>query len=135
MSKQCIARTATRVAIAATNAGAAAPQRFTTGPRDSSPRWSPDGARLAFVRAAETEGRVQPPQIYVLAMTGGEPWPVTDIPRGAAGPAWAPDGKAIAFASSARLDDLKGADKATAKPTGGDEPTRQSDVRVITDAV
>src|SRR3954447_17621105 len=26
------------------------PWRLTAGPRDSSPRWSPDGKRLAFVR-------------------------------------------------------------------------------------
>ena len=56
----------TSIWIADTSAGAAAPRQFTTGPRDSSPRWSPDGTRLAFVRAAETEGRVQPPQIYVM---------------------------------------------------------------------
>ncbi len=125
----------TSVWVAGTSAGAAAPQRLTTGPRDSGPRWSPDGARLAFVRASETDGRVQPPQIYVMAMTGGEPRAVTDIPRGAGAPAWAPDGKAIAFASSARLDELAGADKTSAKPSSGDEPSRQSDVRVITDAV
>jgi dipeptidyl aminopeptidase/acylaminoacyl peptidase len=120
--------------IAGTGAGAA-PQPFTSGPRDSSPRWSPDGTRLAFVRAVEADGRVQPPQIYVMAMGGGEPRAVTDIPRGAGAPAWAPDGKAIAFPSSARPDELPGADKAAAKPSSGDGPKRQSDVRVITDAV
>src|SRR5437899_9094831 len=29
------------------------PQRLTSGRRDASPRWSPDGKRLAFVRAPE----------------------------------------------------------------------------------
>ena len=48
------------------------PRRLTAGPRDTAPRWSPDGTRLAFVRAAESDGRVQPPQIYVMAMNGGE---------------------------------------------------------------
>ena len=28
-------------------------RRLTTGPRDSNPRWSPDGKRLAFLRAVE----------------------------------------------------------------------------------
>ncbi len=97
----------TSIWIAGTGAGGAAPQPFTAGPGDSSPRWSPDGTRLAFVRAAETEGRVQPPQIYVMGMSGGEPRAVTDIPRGAGAPAWAPDGKAIAFASSARPDEFR----------------------------
>ena len=31
-------------------AGAAEPRRLTNGPRDSSPRWSPDGSRMVFVR-------------------------------------------------------------------------------------
>ena len=33
------------------------PRRVTAGPRDTAPRWSPDGTRLAFVRAAESDGR------------------------------------------------------------------------------
>jgi dipeptidyl aminopeptidase/acylaminoacyl peptidase len=117
----------------ASTGGGGAPQRFTSGPRDSSPRWAPDGTRLAFLRAPESEGRVQPAQVYVMPMNGGEPRAVTDIPRGAGAPAWAPDGKAIAFSSSARPDELPGAGKAAAKAAGG-EPRRESDVRVITEA-
>ena len=61
-------------------------RRLTTGPRDTAPRWSADGSRLAFVRAVESEGRVQPPQIFVMTMNGGEGRAVTEIPRGAANP-------------------------------------------------
>src|SRR6187401_3230794 len=68
--------------------GVEPPRRLTAGPRDSAPRWSPDGMQLAFVRAAEIEGRAQPPQIFVMAMNGGEGRAVTDIPRGAGNPAW-----------------------------------------------
>ena len=107
-----------------TGAGAARRSRSPPGRGTAVPRWSPDGTRLAFVRAAETEGRVQPPQIYVMAMTGGEPRAVTDIPRGAGAPAWAPDSKAIAFSSSARPDELPGADKAAAKPSNGEGAKR-----------
>ena len=66
---------------------------LTSGTRDTSPRWSPDGRRLAFIRAVEKDGRPQPAQIHLMAMAGGEPWAITDIPRGAANPEWSPDGK------------------------------------------
>src|SRR6187455_2856083 len=62
------------------------PRELTMGTRDSSPRWSPDGQRLAFVRS----GTGQPPQIYVISLTGGEAAPITDLPRGAGGPMWSP---------------------------------------------
>ena len=101
---------------------------LTSGIRDASPRWSPDGRRLAFVRAVEKDGRPQPAQIHLMAMAGGEPWAVTDIPRGAGNPEWSPDGKTIAFSSSAKSEDL------TASKPAGEKP-RESDVRVITEAV
>src|SRR5215831_18760956 len=42
-----------------------APRLLTNGPRDSSPRWSPDGKALAFVRSVEKDGKPQLPQIYL----------------------------------------------------------------------
>jgi len=55
-------------------------RQLTSGPHDSSPQWSPDGKLLAFVRAAEKDGKTQPTQIYLLAMEGGEARPLTDLP-------------------------------------------------------
>jgi dipeptidyl aminopeptidase/acylaminoacyl peptidase len=110
------------------------PRRLTGGNRDNAPRWSPDGRQLAFVRSIEKDGRAQPPQVYVMAMIGGEARSVTEIPRGAGNPAWAPDGKTIAFSSQARPDEIvanapsEGAGKPQDKP-------RESDVKVITEAV
>ncbi len=121
--------------------GAEPPRRLTAGTRDSSPRWSPDGGRLAFVRSVEKDGRAQPPQIHVMDMAGGEPRAVTEIPRGAGSPEWAPDGRTIAFSSTATPEDLE---KAKKKDAGADakgdeaktaDSPRESDVRVITEAV
>ena len=111
--------------------GGEAPRRITGGTRDHSPRWSPDGTRLAFVRSAEKDGRVQPPQIYVMAMTGGEGRAVTELPRGAANPAWSPDGKAIAFTSQTFPEE---AEPPKPAPKDDKEKPRVSDVRVITRA-
>jgi dipeptidyl aminopeptidase/acylaminoacyl peptidase len=103
--------------------GSAAPRVLTSGTRDSSPRWSPDGKAIAFVRSPEKDGKPQPPQIFLLALDGGEARAVTDLARGAGAPLWSPDGKRIAFSSTMRPDDT-----ATPAPP-------KSDVRVITSAV
>jgi len=92
-------------------------RQLTAGVRDSSPRWSPDGKTLAFVRSTETTG-----QIYLLSLEGGEARPLTDVPKGASSPVWSPDGKMIVFSSTAIDQDF---DKKK------DEP---SDVKVITRA-
>ncbi len=109
--------------------GNAQPIRLTRGSRDTSPRWSPDGRSLAFVRGSETPGPANAPQIYVLPMAGGEAFQITSVPRGAGGPVWSPDSGWIAFGSSANPDDIA----KQGKPTPPGE--RESDVRVITRAV
>src|SRR5437588_12598643 len=45
---------------AVSTGGDSQPYRLTNGPRDGSPRWSPDGKRLAFSRVAEKDGKPQP---------------------------------------------------------------------------
>jgi dipeptidyl aminopeptidase/acylaminoacyl peptidase len=110
-------------------------RQITAGPRDSGPRWSPDGKTLAFSRSAEKEGRPQPPQIYLLSLEGGEARPLTDVPRGAGGPEWSPNGKMIAF--SVTDDGKKEPEKPNPEnPEPKDKtPERVSDVRVISKAV
>ncbi|MBI4641156.1 MAG: S9 family peptidase [Candidatus Tectomicrobia bacterium] len=69
------------------------PRRFTFGPKqDSSPRWSPDGRRLAFI--SDRSGQKQ---IWVIEADGGEASRLTDLPQGVAEPSWSPDGQRIAF--------------------------------------
>jgi dipeptidyl aminopeptidase/acylaminoacyl peptidase len=109
--------------------GSEAPRQLTGGMKDASPRWSPDGSSLAFVRVVDKDGRPQPPQIHVLSLRGGEARAVTDIPRGAGDPVWSPDSRVLAFTSTVRPDELN---KPAPKP--GEQP-RESDVRVITEAV
>ena len=72
--------------------GSEAARPLTGGRRDHSPRWSADGTRLAFVRAPQKDTAFEPPQVFVMAMSGGEARAVTAIPRGAAAPVWSPDG-------------------------------------------
>jgi dipeptidyl aminopeptidase/acylaminoacyl peptidase len=123
--------------------GGSPPRPFTSGPADGSPRWSPDGSRIAFVRSVEKDGKRQPPQIYLISTQGGEAVPLTEMPQGAGGPTWSPDGRTIAFESSANDKDLARWRAAKAKdgkgkPSGerpAKEEEHESDVRVITTAV
>ncbi|HEX3228528.1 MAG TPA: prolyl oligopeptidase family serine peptidase, partial [Pyrinomonadaceae bacterium] len=115
-------------------------RQMTAGPRDSQPRWSPDGKYLCFVRAPEQSGRVEPPQLFMLSMEGGEAFQFTTLPRGAGNPQWSPDGKMIAFGNGATAEELaKAAPKPSpapgASPAPASSPERESDVRVITRAV
>jgi dipeptidyl aminopeptidase/acylaminoacyl peptidase len=86
-------RPATSVWAVATE-GAAEPRRLTAGPRDSRPRWSPDGSRLAFLGAREREWARD---LFVLDMAGGEPRRVAALPRGIAEYGWSPDGECFAL--------------------------------------
>ena len=103
--------------------GSGEPRRLTSGTRDSSPRWSPDGKTIAFVRSTERDGKPQPSQIYVLQLEGGEARAITEIARGASAPVWSPDGSRIAFSSTTKDDDI-------VPPL-----PPETDVRVITSAV
>lgn len=63
----------------------------------SSPRWSPDGKRIAFV--SSRDGQAQVWTIEVSDGTAGALKKITSISTGADGPIWSPDGKWIAFTS------------------------------------
>src|SRR4029077_17146602 len=111
--------------------GQGTPQRLTSGIRDTSPRWSPDGAKLAFVRSPENDNKPQPSQIYILPLTGGEPWALTSLPKGTRSPVWSPDGTTLAFLSGTLASDIEKAEK----KGENDKSEHESDVRIITRAV
>ena len=58
-----------------------------------SPRWSPDGKRLAYVSSAEG-GQ---PQLFVRWMQTGQAARITDLTESPSGLSWSPDGRSIAF--------------------------------------
>jgi dipeptidyl aminopeptidase/acylaminoacyl peptidase len=71
------------------------PKQLTSAPQSSStPRWSPDGKRLAFISAREGG-----PQVWTYDVAMGEQKKVTNISTGASDPVWSPDGRVIAFVS------------------------------------
>ncbi len=126
-------------------------KQLTSGTRDSSPRWSPDGKYLVFVRVPEKDGRPDQPQLFMLSMDGGEAWQFTSLPRGAGGPQWSSDGKTIAFANGATAEEIAKQKETlpvpppaqagtsptpTPTPSPGSRPEQhESDVRVIARAV
>ncbi|HEV2718979.1 MAG TPA: LpqB family beta-propeller domain-containing protein, partial [Thermoanaerobaculia bacterium] len=65
----------------------------------ASPRWSPDGARIAFLANASAE-REAKRQIWILPLSGGDAHRITDAPRGVQQFAWSPDGARIAFVTA-----------------------------------
>ncbi len=72
------------------------PRQLTHGRvRDSSPRWSQDGATIAFLGSRDGG----PPQVRLLPLAGGEPHALTHLHHGAGTPVWSPDGTQIAFAA------------------------------------
>src|SRR2546425_2496899 len=60
----------------------------------SSPRWSPDGEKLAFISARDGQS-----QIWTIDVSSGTLKKITNISTGAGDPVWSPDGKWLAFSS------------------------------------
>jgi dipeptidyl aminopeptidase/acylaminoacyl peptidase len=102
--------------------GSAPPRPLTNGPRDATPRFSPDGRWIAFLRAGE-DG---PPQLHVMPTAGGEPRRVAEHPLGAGGFAWSPDSRRIAYVARVPEEGRYGTDEDV---TPDKEPARRITTR------
>jgi Tol biopolymer transport system component len=72
-------------------------RKLTSGKRDNYPVWSPDGKRIAFVRAQRSQWR-----LYVMSASGTKLRLLPHAPP-AGRPTWTPDGKAILIPASGDL--------------------------------
>ncbi|HEX6286932.1 MAG TPA: S9 family peptidase, partial [Acidimicrobiia bacterium] len=82
-------------------------RQFTEGPGDSSPRWSPDGKLLAFLRSVDGE----PAQIAIMPIEGGEPRLITDYELGVESLEWSPDGERLVAVVVEWVDEWADLDK------------------------
>jgi len=72
-------------------------RQFTSGDqKDTRPRWSADGNRIAFL--SNRGDKEKPPQIYLIPVDGGEARPLTTIEGTITEYAWSPDGRRIVCA-------------------------------------
>ncbi len=108
--------------------GSSPPRQLSFGAAgNSTPVWSPQGDRIAFVRQVEKEK----PQIYLLPLAGGEAVPLTKLDSGASRPRWSPDGARILFTSELThaqvRDALEKASKDAVPPWSLEKPGRKPD--------
>ena len=69
--------------------GSSAPRRFTEGPADRTPAWSPDGRWLAYISAPD--GKPEHAHVRLAPLDGGVPTRVGDLAGPVSQFAWSPD--------------------------------------------
>ncbi len=100
-------------------------RRFTgADAKDTMPRWSPDGSRIAFL-----SNRSGSNQLWSIPLAGGEAAQLTDLPEPVTAFVWASKGDQIAFVSKA---DQQKIDEAKVKADKGELDEPKSDVVRIT---
>ena len=76
-----------------------------SGEANIRPRFSPDGTQLAFI---SKRGEASEPQLYLLALSGGEAKSLTKFRAGVGEFVWHPSGDKIAFVSRGDFEDEVG---------------------------
>ncbi|MBU7048329.1 MAG: S9 family peptidase [Theionarchaea archaeon] len=75
------------------SADTASPIQFTHGDhKDTTPRWSPDGTKIAFISNRDNEKQSQ---IYIIPFSGGEARKLTDFKGDIDKYEWSPDGSRL----------------------------------------
>jgi len=87
---------------------------LTSGKADSTPRWSPDGNVLAFLRKGP--GEKDRPQLALLPIGGGEADVVTDFELGVSDVSWSPDGASILLQVAEYVDGIEDDDERARAP-------------------
>jgi dipeptidyl aminopeptidase/acylaminoacyl peptidase len=115
----------------------ATPVVLIPGTHDGSPRWSPDGRQIAFMRSADKPGAPpSPPQLYLTAAKpNASVIKLTELPKGASSPQWAPDGQALTVLSSTPQDQAKTRLEAAQKARATGDAAHVSDVRIVNRAI
>jgi len=100
------------------------PRRLTMADgEDSSPRFSPDGSRLAFL--AKRGDKDAKTRVLILPLAGGESSTLTDEKTDVAAFAWSPDGSRIAYLAV----DRKSEEKEKEEKAGKDWKVADQDLR------
>ncbi|WFR62696.1 S9 family peptidase [Paenibacillus amylolyticus] len=87
---------------------------FTSGEKDHSPAWSPDGSQLAFQR--EVDGKSQ---VWIIPSDGGEAQQISHLKHGVSSFLWSPDGHTLLVKSSV---DTSGDNELQHTDSKNDEP-------------
>jgi dipeptidyl aminopeptidase/acylaminoacyl peptidase len=64
---------------------------------DAAPAWDPAGKRIAFT---SKRGEDENASLYVMAVDGGEPQKVLELPFAVSDPRWLPDGRSVVVATT-----------------------------------
>lgn len=83
---------------------------------ESSPRWSPDGTRIAYARSAEGNGS----EVYVYWVDSGKTARITQLARSPGDIRWSPDGKYIALSMHVPESNPVLVENAPKKPEGAE---------------
>jgi dipeptidyl aminopeptidase/acylaminoacyl peptidase len=83
--------------------GSSPPRRFTEGPADTSPRFSPDGRWLAYLSV--TDDRPEHAHVRLAPLDGGAPARLGELPGPVSQLAWSPDSRRVVVVCRVGLPD------------------------------